>query len=131
MSQVLTLSTRVADGVKPPLYLPPPKPDLRYARRPESGKLAVYLWRWRMWFEGTFALTVMETWERWLVISIFATLCALVLTFLIKFLPHNLLSMQKRAIYYLWGQATGLEGEEGLLKQLERLGLAGVGPNGK
>jgi hypothetical protein len=40
-----------------------PKPDFSWTRKPQ-GKVAQFWWRWRLWFEGTFALCVLETWEK-------------------------------------------------------------------
>ena len=49
---------------KPPAVLPRPRPDRSYASNPPKSKLGYFLWRRRMWFESTFALTVMEPWEK-------------------------------------------------------------------
>jgi len=47
-----------------PNQLPTPRPDhKRYTTRPTTI-LGAFLWRWRVWFEATFALTVMEPWEQ-------------------------------------------------------------------
>ena len=42
-----------------------------------------------------------------LTVTIFAILFVLMLTGLIKYLPHNLALMHRRAIYYLWGHEGG------------------------
>lgn len=32
--------------------------------RPPKSRLGAYLWRKRMWFEATFALTMLQPWEK-------------------------------------------------------------------
>ncbi|EDQ99856.1 uncharacterized protein LACBIDRAFT_315191 [Laccaria bicolor S238N-H82] len=100
-----------------PDCLPTPRPDHRSTRRP-SSKLGVFLWRRRMWFESTFVLSMLEPWEKFLMLTIFTVLFILVVTGLFKYLPHHLVIMRGRAMYYLWGQ----EGDERILWQW--LGLA-------
>ena len=53
-----------------------------------------------------------------LTVTIFTVLFILVVTGLFKYLPHHLVIMRGRAMYYLWGQ----EGDERILWQW--LGLA-------
>jgi hypothetical protein len=58
------LSVTAMTAIVVPNQLPTPRPDhKRYTKRPTT-KLGVFLWRWRVWFEATFALTVMEPWEQ-------------------------------------------------------------------
>ncbi|KAK0195154.1 hypothetical protein F5146DRAFT_923521 [Armillaria mellea] len=82
--------------------LPPPKPDFSFARPPKS-KVAFFFWRWRIWFEATFAFTVLEPWEKMVLLIVFisVTFC---LTVLFKYLPQQIEQMKRHAIYYLWGQ---------------------------
>ncbi|KAF9263425.1 hypothetical protein L218DRAFT_865074 [Marasmius fiardii PR-910] len=81
-----------------------PRPDMRSFRRPKSNSpLAYYSWRVRVWVEGTFALSVMEPWEKFLVLFVFLVLISLLLTSIIRFLPSQLINMHRRMIYYLWG----------------------------
>ncbi|KAJ7254632.1 hypothetical protein B0H12DRAFT_972904, partial [Mycena haematopus] len=87
--------------------LPPPKPNHSYTRRPTSSKLAVVLWRGRMWFESTFALSMLEPWEKILLITIFVALFTLVCSGIVTYFPQHLVVMQRRAVYYLWGQEGG------------------------
>jgi len=97
-----------------PAYLPPPKPDHSFTRRPSSSNLvARFFWRKRMWFESTFVLSMLEPWEKILLLTILAVLFVLVFTGILKYLPHHLVVMRGRAVYYLWGQ----EGDERLLWQ--------------
>jgi hypothetical protein len=55
-------------------------------------------------------------------VTTFALLFFLVLSGILKYMPHHLVVMRRRAVYYLWGQ----EGDERLLWQW--LGL-GAGEN--
>ncbi len=41
----------------------PPKPDLSWTRPPTSRWRKI-LWRWRMWVEVTFVLSMLEPWEK-------------------------------------------------------------------
>ena len=62
----------------PPIHLVP-KPDKRAFRRPSATSGYVYYaWRTRIWVEGTFALGVMEPWEKYLVCQSFALVRPLV-----------------------------------------------------
>ncbi|KAH7919519.1 hypothetical protein BV22DRAFT_1022861 [Leucogyrophana mollusca] len=72
-----------------------------------------YLWRQRVKFESTLALTMLEPWEKLLCLIIISTLTMLVVTGLYSYLPQHLVDMQHRATYYLWGQ----EGDEHFLRQ--------------
>lgn len=115
-----------------PAYLPPPKPDHSFTRRPSSSNLvARFFWQKRIWFESTFVLSMLEPWEKILLrefvpliplkyyltyvllVTIFTILFVLVFTGILKYLPHHLVVMRVRAVYYLWGQ----EGDERLLWQ--------------
>lgn len=54
-----------------------------------------------------------ETDTKSFLVVMFVVLFVLVLTGLIKYMPHHLVMMQRRAIYYLWGE----DGDERLLWQ--------------
>lgn len=45
----------------------PPKPDYSDTRPPNS-RIGAIFWRYKIWFEGTFVLSVLEYWEK-LVVS--------------------------------------------------------------
>ncbi|KAJ6447908.1 hypothetical protein C8R47DRAFT_1067132 [Mycena vitilis] len=96
----------MAFATAPPAYLPPPKPDHSFTRRPSSA-LGVFLWRRRMWFESTFVLSMLEPWEKILLMTIFAILFLLVCSGIVTYFPQHLVVMQRRAVYYLWGQDGG------------------------
>lgn len=103
---MINISSAMSSVVKPPTVLPRARPDRSYASNPPKSKLGYFLWRRRMWFESTFGLTVMEPWEKVLMLTIFAILFVLVLTGFTKYLPH-LAFMHRRAKYYLWGHENG------------------------
>ena len=44
--------------------MPPP---IQYTYRPPKSALGAFLWRRQIWFEATFALSMLEPWEKLLV----------------------------------------------------------------
>ncbi|SJK97218.1 uncharacterized protein ARMOST_00469 [Armillaria ostoyae] len=66
----------------------PPKPDFTFARPPKS-KVA-FFWRWRIWFEATFAFTVLEPWEKMVLLVIVFISVAFCLATLFKYLPQQI-----------------------------------------
>ncbi|EDR12997.1 uncharacterized protein LACBIDRAFT_245790 [Laccaria bicolor S238N-H82] len=88
--------------------LPTPRPDHKRYTNPPPTKLGVFFWRWRVWFEATFALTVMEPWEQSVALAIYLVVFVLILMYLVLYLPQHMVVMQRRAVYYLWGE----EGDE-------------------
>ncbi|KAL0570502.1 hypothetical protein V5O48_011448 [Marasmius crinis-equi] len=85
------------------------KPNPLAFRRPtcKSG-MTWYTWRARMWLEGTFALSVMEPWEKYLVLSIFFLVVCVVLftlsTVLARILPFQLIPTLSLPRLNLWKQ---------------------------
>jgi len=47
---------------------------------------------------------MLEPWEKILCLIIFSLLTMLVMIGLFQYLPQHVMVMQRRAIYYLWGQ---------------------------
>ncbi|KAF8234525.1 hypothetical protein L208DRAFT_1393926 [Tricholoma matsutake] len=47
---------------------------------------------------------MLEPWEIILLLTIFSVFFTLVITGLFKYLPQQLVFMQRRAAYYLWGK---------------------------
>ncbi|KAK0476675.1 hypothetical protein IW261DRAFT_1421413 [Armillaria novae-zelandiae] len=86
--------------------LPPPKPDFSFVRPPKS-KVAFFFWRWMIWFEATFALSVLEPWEKMFLLVIVFISMAFCFTALFKYLPQQIEQMERDAIYYLWGKEGG------------------------
>ncbi|KAF8880552.1 hypothetical protein BD779DRAFT_1446183, partial [Infundibulicybe gibba] len=92
--------------------------------RPPKSQVGRFLWRKRMWFESTFVLSMLEPWEKILLITIFFGIFILVLTGLFRYMPRHLVEMQRRAVYYLWGQ----EGDvRGVRQWIWGVGVEGVG----
>ncbi|KAJ3517580.1 hypothetical protein NMY22_g13935 [Coprinellus aureogranulatus] len=102
----------VSEIYHPTKPLPPCKPNNSFTRKPE-GMVSVWVWRWRMWFEATFVLSMLEPWEKIMMVCIFLVMSALCTYTVITYLPHHLTLMKRRATYYLVGQ----EGDERLLWQ--------------
>jgi hypothetical protein len=100
--------------------------------RPKS-RVAEFFWRRKIWFEATFVFSMLEPWEKILLrpyfscvdclllttatrsetVAIFSLVFALFLVGLFKYLPEHVFIMQRRLMYYLWGQ----EGDERFLWQ--------------
>lgn len=47
----------------------------------------------------------------WLTVTILITLMTLVMTGLYSYMPHRAVEIQRRAIYYLFGEGTGVKAE--------------------
>ncbi|TCD60719.1 hypothetical protein EIP91_009625, partial [Steccherinum ochraceum] len=75
--------------------------DLPY--HPPKGAVGRLLWRKRMWIETTFALSVLEPWEKIFVLCVTYFLLTLVLTGLLKFAPQQLALLWSRLVYYAHG----------------------------
>lgn len=91
-----------------------------------SSPVAYFFWRKKMWAETTFALSMMEPWERFIICASDSCLLhshetgvhdygantgtitflftILFLTGLIKYLPTHLRFVQRRTSYYLFGR---------------------------
>ncbi|KAI0367258.1 hypothetical protein BV20DRAFT_950525 [Pilatotrama ljubarskyi] len=74
--------------------------DLPY--RPPKNRVGAYLWRWRLWIETTIGLSLLEPWEKILVLTIIYLLLTLVLTGLYK-LPQQATLVHRRLLYYFFG----------------------------
>ncbi|KZS89684.1 hypothetical protein SISNIDRAFT_384755, partial [Sistotremastrum niveocremeum HHB9708] len=68
-----------------------------------SSPIAFWLWKWKMTIQGTFALSMLESWEQFILIGICTVLSVLLLTALVKYMPHHLAFLMTRARYYLSG----------------------------
>ncbi|KAI0666419.1 hypothetical protein C8Q78DRAFT_984196 [Trametes maxima] len=71
-------------------------------RKPDSP-LARFLWRRRVWVEVTFALSMLEPWEKFLVMFVMYAALLLMGTAGVLYLPHHLAFLRARAAYYLFG----------------------------
>ncbi|KAG8859884.1 hypothetical protein FRB91_006007 [Serendipita sp. 411] len=71
------------------------RPPVRYPI-PQSS-FSKFLWRKKMWVEATFALSMLERWEKILVV------CLLFVAGSTIYLPQHLLFLTRRARFYLLG----------------------------
>ncbi|KZP28050.1 hypothetical protein FIBSPDRAFT_947957 [Athelia psychrophila] len=78
--------------------------------RPKNA-VGLFLWKRQMWFESTFALSMLEPWEKCLVMTILLTLMTLVTTGLYSYVPVRVVEVQRRAIYYLFGRGSPVRAE--------------------
>ncbi|KLO18261.1 hypothetical protein SCHPADRAFT_820175 [Schizopora paradoxa] len=74
----------------------------RYVK-PKSPILA-FLWQKWLSFESTFALTMMESWEKVLILSLCAIMVTLLAIAIVSYLPHHISFLRQRASFYLSGQ---------------------------
>ncbi|EMD32459.1 hypothetical protein CERSUDRAFT_99539 [Gelatoporia subvermispora B] len=65
--------------------------------------LARALWRRRIWFETTFALSMLEPWEKVLVMMLLYAALLLLGTGVALYLPQHLAFLHARAAYYFLG----------------------------
>ncbi|KIK63907.1 hypothetical protein GYMLUDRAFT_40116 [Collybiopsis luxurians FD-317 M1] len=49
---------------------------------------------------------MLEPWEKLLLLIIFLTTFTLLVTGIVRYLPHHLSVMKGRAVYYIWGGET-------------------------
>ncbi|KAG7446528.1 uncharacterized protein BT62DRAFT_124468 [Guyanagaster necrorhizus] len=80
----------------------PPKPDLTFTRPPKS-KIALFFWRWRIWFESTFVLSMLEPWEKIMLLTMLFICSSFVLSALFRHIYQDIGGLQQRVVYYLLG----------------------------
>ncbi|PSR76378.1 hypothetical protein PHLCEN_2v8474 [Hermanssonia centrifuga] len=76
---------------------------LRLPYRPPPNAIGAFLWRKRVWVETTFALTMLQPWEKFMLVTIMNTLLTLLVTGLYLYFPTHLSFLFERAKYYLLG----------------------------
>ncbi|KAF8269454.1 hypothetical protein EI94DRAFT_1574159 [Lactarius quietus] len=83
--------------------------DLGLVYRPPNTPFRRFIWRKRMLFESTFALSMFEGWEKILIVALMAVFWGLLITGIYRYLPYHLAFLYRRAVYYLSGteQASG------------------------
>ncbi|EJD07823.1 uncharacterized protein FOMMEDRAFT_137984 [Fomitiporia mediterranea MF3/22] len=79
------------EGEKKKMYK---EPDTPYA---------ALLWRLYMWITTTFALSVMEPWEKLLVITTIGFIFALIGIGIVRYMPQFVVDSTQRTQYYLLG----------------------------
>ncbi|KIP01627.1 hypothetical protein PHLGIDRAFT_80310 [Phlebiopsis gigantea 11061_1 CR5-6] len=72
--------------------------------RPPKSAFGALLWRRRVWLETTTGLSLLEPWEKVLILAIFYFLLLLLITGVYKLLPGQLEAVQYRMVYYFFGQ---------------------------
>ncbi|KZV94086.1 hypothetical protein EXIGLDRAFT_835286 [Exidia glandulosa HHB12029] len=75
--------------------------DLTYA--PPQTSVKRFFWRQRMRFETAFAISMLEPWEKILVLLLLLALSQIFLVGTFKYLPHHLEFLRQRAMFYLEG----------------------------
>ncbi|PVF93302.1 hypothetical protein CPB86DRAFT_715759 [Serendipita vermifera] len=79
----------------------PRKPQPRYP--PPKSAVGRFFWRKKMWVEATFALSMLERWEKILVVTLFVSVWALFIAGATVYLPQHLKFLTRRTRYYLLG----------------------------
>ncbi|KAH9027278.1 hypothetical protein EDB84DRAFT_1563456 [Lactarius hengduanensis] len=77
--------------------------DLGLVYKPPSSSSRRFIWHCRMLFESTFALSMLEGWEKILVVTLMSVFWGLVITGIYRYLPYHLEFLYRRAVYYLLG----------------------------
>ncbi|KAF8610581.1 hypothetical protein BDV93DRAFT_20354 [Ceratobasidium sp. AG-I] len=71
--------------------------------RTPTSVLRRFLWRRQIWFESTFALSMLEPWEKMLIMGVLLFISALSLTGAVRYLPNHLSFLGRRTSFYLHG----------------------------
>lgn len=77
------------------------------SRTPTSA-VRRFLWRRQIWFESTFALSMLEPWEKILFMTVILFVSTLSVVGAIRYLPNHVAVISRRALFYLHGGAEGL-----------------------
>ncbi|KAG9079969.1 hypothetical protein FRC06_007232, partial [Ceratobasidium sp. 370] len=56
-----------------------------------------------IWFESTFALSMLEPWEKMLILGVLLLISALSVTGAVRYLPDHVSVVSRRALFYLHG----------------------------
>ncbi|KIJ14248.1 hypothetical protein PAXINDRAFT_79551 [Paxillus involutus ATCC 200175] len=70
----------------------------------DSARIRNYLWRRKMVIESTFAINALEPWEKLIFFSVLSLLAFLLFRGTCRILPSQLVELQQRVSYYLWGK---------------------------
>ncbi|KAG8678495.1 hypothetical protein FRC09_019790 [Ceratobasidium sp. 395] len=71
--------------------------------RTPSSAIKRFLWRRQIWFESTFALSMLEPWEKILIMGVIFFTSALFVMGAVRYLPGHVTIISKRALFYLHG----------------------------
>ncbi|KAI0367257.1 hypothetical protein BV20DRAFT_970650 [Pilatotrama ljubarskyi] len=97
---------------------------LQLPYRKPSSPIARFFWRRRVWVEVTFALSMLEPWEKFLVMFVMYATMILLTTACFLYLPQRLFALQERAAYYLFGSDVAASTGFGVSDSLLRLKVA-------
>lgn len=110
---------------QPPQSMSPPHTAMSYAEwkrepstfdvffglalpyRPPGNAFGRFFWRWRVWLETTFALSMMQPWEKVFVVVVGYVLFVLLLAGVWLYLPQHFAYVHGRTMYYLLGNEAG------------------------
>ncbi|KAG8935590.1 hypothetical protein FRC02_007518 [Tulasnella sp. 418] len=70
---------------------------------PPEGTLKRFLWEKRVWVEATFALSMLEPWEKIIVLTVFLIASGLLVTSIYLYFPQHLSFIRRRALFYIFG----------------------------
>ncbi|CUA75066.1 hypothetical protein RSOLAG22IIIB_01705 [Rhizoctonia solani] len=73
--------------------------------RTPSSAVKRFLWRRQIWFESTFALSMLEPWEKMLIMGVLLFLSSLFVTGAVRYLPNHVSVVVARAGFYLNGSS--------------------------
>ncbi|KAG8718969.1 hypothetical protein FRC08_003950 [Ceratobasidium sp. 394] len=71
--------------------------------RTPSSAIKRFLWRRQIWFESTFALSMLEPWEKMLILGVLLLISTLSVTGAVRYLPDHVSIVSRRALFYLHG----------------------------
>ncbi|GJE93990.1 hypothetical protein PsYK624_101570 [Phanerochaete sordida] len=80
--------------------------------RPPKSRVGAFLWRRRMWLETTMGLSVLEPWEKLMILVIFYLLITVTATGVYRFLPQQLDVLHSRTVYYFFGHEASQSGAQ-------------------
>ncbi|KAI0700660.1 hypothetical protein C8T65DRAFT_557644, partial [Cerioporus squamosus] len=78
--------------------------SLNLPYRPPRSLVGNFFWRRRVWLEVTFALSMLQPWEKFLVMVVMYLTLGLLLTAIYLYLPQYVAFLSVRASYYLFGR---------------------------
>ncbi|KDN51853.1 hypothetical protein RSAG8_00403, partial [Rhizoctonia solani AG-8 WAC10335] len=76
--------------------------------RTPSSAVKRFLWRRQIWFESTFALSMMEPWEKFLIMGVLLFLSSLFITGAVRYLPNHVSVVAARTSFYLTGSSNNI-----------------------
>ncbi|WVQ80754.1 hypothetical protein IAT38_002859 [Cryptococcus sp. DSM 104549] len=87
----MSSSAAVSTPVNRPMYSPRPPPGIRRK-----------IWRMKMWFESTFALSMMQPWEKAVIWGTILIITAFLWFSLYTYYPGHIAYLWRRFAYYVY-----------------------------